>query len=319
MCCDRDDVAAAIDSRLRLFRAPAPPAPSVRFEIVDAPAGHRVERPAGRGRPVYDPPAGDVLYFEDRDELYIGYEGRIRVLCEFGSGLVRTSVTERAESDGWLLSHPLFTIPLVELLKRRGLYSVHAAAAADSQGRLLLLPGGTGSGKSTLALALLRAGCRLLGDDLVFLTGPPHAVRVLAFPDEIDATDATLAMFPELDALRLEQPRPGWPKRQLWPEVIYGSPPVLEALPAVVVFPHVADIDRSTLDPMDRNQALLSIVPNVLLTRPDASQAHLDRLAGLVSASDCYRLAAGHDINEIAGLLVSLLGRPTAEASSTCG
>jgi hypothetical protein len=47
---------------------------------------------------------------------------------------------------------------------------------------------------------------------------PPAAagLRVLAFPEAINVTEATAAMFPERHPL-LQRPKAlGWPKRQVW-------------------------------------------------------------------------------------------------------
>jgi len=93
--------------------------------------------------------------------------------------------------------HPLFTIALVELLKRRGRYSLHAACAAvDGHG--IVLAGASEAGKSTLAIALALAGMQFVSDDTVFLSSAAGGVEVLGFPDEVDMTPRTVAMFPAL-------------------------------------------------------------------------------------------------------------------------
>ena len=115
----------------------------------------------------------------------------------------------------------MFNFCLVELLKRRERYSLHAAGFCVG-GRGLLLPGTSGAGKSTLSLALLRAGCSFLGDDTLFLAAGPDGLRVMAFPDEVDITDETAGFFPELHGL-LRRPKPsGGPKRQILAEEVYG-------------------------------------------------------------------------------------------------
>ena len=79
--------------------------------------------------------------------------------------------SDAALRDAWLLARPLLTLPLVEMLKWRGLYSVHAAGAA-SDGGAIVLPGPSGSGKSTLALALARHGLNYMADDMLFRDAP---------------------------------------------------------------------------------------------------------------------------------------------------
>jgi hypothetical protein len=278
------------------------------FEIHFGEGGHPFDRPAA-ARPVYDPPAGEVVYDDGADLLYIRYGPRLRVLCEPGRGRSLASAGDTAripEEDLWALSHPLFTLPLVELLKRRGLYGLHAAGLCLG-GRVLLLPGTSGSGKSTLALALARAGFGFLGDDTLFLARRPEGLKILAFPDEVDLTDQSVAFFPELASLLDTGLPAGWRKRQTRAEQAYGAEVVWECEPALLVFPRVAGVAASQLTPMRREEALLELAPNVLLTEPRSSQAHLDALAELVERSECWRLETGTDLEAAVRLLESQL------------
>jgi hypothetical protein len=247
-----------------------------------------------------------VVYDDGGDLLYIEHGPRLRVLAEPGPGRVRMSARGADGADLWLLSHPLFTVPLAELLKRRGLYSLHAAGLC-LDGKALVLPGTSGSGKSTLALALVRAGFGFLGDDTLFLARRPDGLRLLAFPDEFDLTEQTVGFFPELAPLLDQAARPGWRKRQLRAEQVYGAPVVWECGPGALVFPRVAGRRESVLAPLDPGEALLELAPNVLLTEPASSQAHFDALAELARASRCYRLETGTDLDGAVRLLRDLL------------
>lgn len=147
-------------------------AEALRFEIRNGDGAPFT--PPERGRPVYDPPDGRVLYSDRDDLLYIeigapsGAGPRLAALCRLGEGRVEIAALRPRPGDLWLLSHPLFTLPLCELAKRRGLFSLHAGGLCRD-GRALLLPGASGAGKSTLSVALACAGFGLLGDDTVFL------------------------------------------------------------------------------------------------------------------------------------------------------
>jgi hypothetical protein len=245
---------------------------------------------------------GEVVYDDRADVLYIDYGPRLRVLCDVGQGRVRASALGAEPADLWAVSHPLFTLPLVELLKRRGLYGLHAGGVCRN-GRALLLPGTSGSGKSTLTLALARAGFGFLGDDTLFL----KEGRVLAFPDEFDLTDETVSFFPELAPLLAGERPDGWRKRQLRVEKEYGAEVVWDCEPALLVFPRVTGGPESELIPMEPGEALLELVPNVLLTDPGSSQAHLDALAGLAERCRCYRLETGRDLEGAVRMLEALI------------
>ena len=299
---------AALDTRLTRFdtRDVVYADATFQFDPVENVEAHAVRRPSGDVRPVYDPERGEVLYDDDTDLLYLAYGDRIRVVCDPIRGRTRVSVVQPSAADQWLLSHPMIGFPLIETLKRHGLYSVHAAGLTRNT-RGLLVAGGSGSGKTTLAVALARAGFGFLGDDMLFLSTQGGDLTVRSFPDEVDVTDSTAAFFPELWPLLDCPPRPGWPKRSFRFDSVYGRSPVAACVPAGVVFPRVAHVERSSLEPMPSHEALLELAPNVLLTESRACQEHLDALARLTAETPCYRLATGNDFDALPALLGALL------------
>ncbi len=309
---------AAVHARLERLPAREPRQPpdgdtlGLRFELVagDEAVALARRRPAG-ARPVYDPPQGEVVYSDAEDVLYIehGAERQMVAVCEPAAGRawigLRAPAGSGSPEDVWYLSHPLFTVPLAELLKRRGLFGLHAAGVARG-GRALLLPGTSGAGKSTLSVALAQAGLDLLGDDTLFLAQGPDGLRLLAFPDEIDLTPETAGLLPGIAPLL--SARPGWHKHQLAAERLDGCALAWECRPAVLVFPRVAaGREESRLTPIDSFAALLELAPNVLLTEARSSQAHLDALGELAQSSRCYRLETGRDLAAAAAQLAALL------------
>jgi hypothetical protein len=58
---------------------------------------------------------------------------------------------------------------------------------------------------------------------------------------------------------------------------------------------------------MSADEALLELAPNVLLTQPSASQAHLDALAGLARQTRCVRLHTGRDFDALVRMLDKLI------------
>ena len=215
-----------------------------------------------------------------------------------------------AERDLYLATHPLTTISLMELLERRGRFALHAACLAR-RGRPMgvLLAGASGAGKSTLALALVHAGLRFLSDDIVFLScdGQSDTVTVLGFADTIGLTDYATERFPRLRALRAEPPAPGFPKRLHRIEDLFTAPPLAACRPRALVFPAVAPGEPSALEPLDSGDALLRLVPDVLLTDPEATHAHLRAIAALLKQVRCYTLRSGSDLERAAELVSSIV------------
>ena len=323
-----EEAAVALHGRLEPLASGAEVGePDLVFEIGVGPEADGFERPE-QGRPVYEPPAGEVLFDAAADRIWIGLGPDRRAVCEPARGRARLWARHGTGEDLWLLSHPLFTLPLVEMLKRRGLWALHAAGLLWN-GKAVVLAGASGSGKSTLTLALVRAGFGFLGDDTLFLHVPPlpggcecvwerglggegsggAGLRLLAFPDEVDLTDETAAFFPELAPLRAEPRRDGWRKRRLRAEETYGAPLAAEVAPGLLVFPRISGHEESALSPMDPGEALIELASNVLLTEPASSQAHLDALAALTAASACWRLETGRDLDGAVRLLRDLAER----------
>ncbi len=178
-----------------------------------------------------------MLYGEASDELYVDY-GRVRATCRAAAGDLLVSALEPVEEAAWAVTRPLFTLPLLEVLKRRGIYGVHAAGVAHGD-RGILLAGGTGAGKTTLALTLVQAGFDFLGDDMLFLSGDAGGPLVLAFPDELDVSDTTVSFFPGIEDLLWPETLPGASKRQLPPDRLDGST-AESAGPSLLLFPRIA-------------------------------------------------------------------------------
>lgn len=304
---DLPEVADRVASRLAAFAAPpSGAAPELRLDVrivPDAPTG---EPPPGR--PVYDPPVGRVTYDDAADVLHLQVGAHVTVVCAPAEGTIRARVAAAsAATHAWLVAHPLLTIALVEVLARRGLFTVHAGGVARD-GRALLLAGGSGAGKSTLTVALVRAGHALLGDDLTFVRPTGETVEILAFPDEIDLADDAAGFFPELDPVLRAAPLGARGKRALRPATLTGAPVAWRCRPAAVVLPRVSGARASDLRPVDPAEALLELAPNVLLTEPRSTQRHLDALGALVESCPCYRLDTGRDLDGAVGLLGDLLG-----------
>lgn len=293
-------IATCLDSRFQMLPSSNVCAETLffDFESVSGTKGHRFGKPPGRTKTFYQLDGGDASYFEAKDQLYLSYGDRVRVLCSPGSGSACFSVLEPEIENLWLASHLLFTICLIEILKRRGLYSLHAGGFS-ANGKCLLIPGTSGAGKSTLTVASLRANFDYMSDDMVFLIARPSGFQVLAFPEELDISDQTAAFFPELSFLLRSPKRPGWRKRQIHPTEVYGAKVAPEARPAAVVIPRIAEADTSVVTRMDADEALLQLVPNVLLTEANACRAHLDALSQLVKSTPCYRLETGRDFDQL--------------------
>jgi hypothetical protein len=301
-------IAESLDSRFRLLPSGGEHRETISFDFQSVPDGgqHCVERPQGQGRAFYDLPSGEGLYFKAADQLYLSFGDGVRVLSSPSLGCASFSVIESVPVNLFMASHLILTILLVEMLKRRGCYSMHAAGFGKD-GKAILIPGTSGAGKSTLAITLLRGGFGYLSDDMVFLRRRADGLGVLGFPEDVDISDPTIDFFSELDFLRNVPKRFAWAKKQVRADEVYGAETILEAWPGAIVFPKISAKERSDIRPIDADEALLEMVSNVLLTEGLSCQSHLDILSELVRQTPCYRLATGRDFDRIPVLLSELL------------
>lgn len=305
--CSDPAVLDAVDERLRAFaRADGRAAPpDVRLEFLHGDE-RTVAAPAGPSRPIYDTPHGDLRYFTDADVVF-GELAGVRLHLEAGAGVALLRADAFAEQRLYMATHPLLTIALMELLERHARYCVHAAClAGDGAGALLAGP--SGAGKSTLTLALAGAGLAVLSDDLVFLQHDDGGVRALGFADALGVTAASAGLTPALRPALERAPRPGFPKRLVrLEEALPRAAVSTSCAPRLLIFPTVAAGSPSALTPLEPGEALLRLVPDVLLTQPAATSAHLGAFAALLDVVRTYELRSGADLERAAQLVVDEL------------
>jgi hypothetical protein len=301
-------VASSLDSRFRLLATTGEQRQIISFDFQSVPDAscHCVEKPQGSGLAFYELPSGEASYFEAEDQLYLSFGDGVRALAKPGIGCASFSIVESEGMNLFMATHLMLTILLVEMLKRRGCYSLHAAGFSKD-GKAILIPGTSGAGKSTLAITLLRGGFGYLSDDMVFLQRRAGGLQVLGFPEDVDVTDQTINFFPELHFLGHSPKAVGWSKKPVRADEVYGVELVCEARPGAIVFPQISATGRSVLRPIGADEALLELVSNVLLTEGRSCQNHLHILTELARQTPCYRLETGRDFDHIPFLLRELL------------
>jgi hypothetical protein len=304
---DDDRVLAAIDLRLResaIGQDQAEVEIELSFQTTEPDA---LTEPAPLlSRPVYDTPYGSLVYSPAADALCGELDG-VRLRCHPAKG---RAVMQCAGFEGrslYVATHPLTTICLMELLERRGLFSLHAACLATGPEHGVLVAGPSGAGKSTLALALARSGLAFLGDDVIFLRRDGELVQALRFADAIGITEQTAAWFAETVIGPPAAPADGFPKRLWRIEQLSEGPQLGACVPRVIVFPRVVGEAPSWIAPLHSSEALLRLAPDVLLTEPQATQSHLTVFGELLDQVCCYEYGSGRDVEHAGELVRSML------------
>ena len=201
----------------------------------------------------------------------------------------------------------LFHLVLIELLRRRGLYTIHATAL-EKNGCGILIPGNSGRGKTTSFISLLRSGYRYLSDDHPLFREAGDHVELLPFPIKINVTENTIAFFPELRDAPDHILHSRFPKRAFYAEELYATPIGSSCRPALVLFPQVVDAPRSHVEPLPKSRAMELLLPQALLVYDtEIARREFQVLARLVQQVDCYRLYFGRDILDLPKLITPLL------------
>lgn len=197
---------------------------------------------------------------------------------------------------------------LTELFRYQRLFVMHATAL-EKNGKGVLIPGYSGRGKTTSFLSLLRAGYRYLSDDHPLLTARDGRVELLSFPMKVDVTAHTVSFFPELREAPAGVLHQGPTKRYFFVEDVYDQVAIGDrCIPALVLFPHVVDEEKSWLEPLPQSRVLQELLPQGLMAYdPELSRQQFAVLSQLARQVSCYRLNFGRDVESLPGLINPLL------------
>jgi hypothetical protein len=296
---EHDGVGEALERRLRQFAVPGGGHAEIELRFDDQPIA---PAPEGPSRCVYETRDGDLHYFPEDDVLAADLRG-VRLHVDGLLGRAHISSERFTGRARYVAAHPLSTLALIELLRRHDRFNLHAACVARD-GAGLLLAGPSGTGKSTLALALARTELDYLGDDMLFLAREDDGVIVHGFCDAVGVTAPTRERFHELaDA----EPESGFPKSLVRIEEAFDTRVAGRCRPRALVFPEIAGTPDSTLEPLDAQEAFMRLLPDVLLTEPGTSRAHVATIAALTAQVDCYRLRTGTDVDAAAAKIAELV------------
>ena len=300
--CADEEVLATIEARLAHLprAAAAQPDLTVAYDLEAS-----AHEPPADARVIYASPASRAYYSPGEDAFYAVHEDGATMRCCARDGRAEIAAATSAESRAWVLTRPLLTLALMELARARELQPLHAACLARD-GNGVVVTGPSGSGKSTVALALLAAGYDYVSEDLVFLRTDGDDVIACGFPDELGLTEDAGSLFPALRELAVAAP--GWPKgragvHDLAPEArIVGS-----CRPALVLFldPQVAEVEAVSAD-----DALLELLPSMLMTDPETCRRHVAALSALAAGATSLRVPARSDLDALVDLVDSALSTP---------
>jgi len=210
-------------------------------------------------------------------------------------GLVEAVVYDGA--DRHELVHVQLFPALAAALRLRGWYHLHAACTVAPDGAPLLIVGHGGSGKTTLCSALVAAGHRYLGDDVLFLEGATSRLLAFARPFHLgpEAAGALSATAPHLGERYGAGPKRALDAAAAWP----GRAEWSASVPGALLFPRVAaGAPATSVEPMPVVEAAAALIESSAFAaaRLPGHRAHLAALAALADSAPACRVALGADL-----------------------
>jgi len=192
-------------------------------------------------------------------------------------------------------------VAVIECLRARGRYPLHAAAVVSPGGETLLLPGTRCAGKSTMTLALIEAGYSMLSDDTVWVertrAGAIELVgcrrRFHVRPDLVARRADLAALVRDLE--RFEPPDKKWlALEERFPDRIRRRAPA----PSRIGFPEIVDEPGSRRVELSPRQTLLRLFAHsaFVFVRPQLAPGHLALLRALADGAPAAQLLCGRDV-----------------------
>ncbi len=304
---DSAAVAAAVDGFLSPFASGSNGTAGADIEVflftVDVLDERMAAVPSG-ATPLYD--WGPLKIFHAETSRFLELDTRARALADVGHRRLVGFIRRDALDSGWLVSHQVFYPLWGQLMKECGLYPFHAAGLTRNNTGLLLA-GRSGSGKSTLTLQLVKRGYGCLGDDTVFLRHTGDRVEALAFPEEINVTEDTRRLLPDLAKVKKFTVDPLRDKASFELESLFPASSVSRTEPQQIIFPAISGKDASALLPMTRTEALaLCMRFGFFFVDPSTTGRHFEILSLLVRQAACHRLESGRDQEQLERTVESL-------------
>ncbi|MFQ5893809.1 MAG: hypothetical protein ACE5H5_05800 [Nitrospinota bacterium] len=212
-----------------------------------------------------------------------------------------------------LLEAPRYTFtdllmaPLMEMLKQRGFYGLHAAALAKEEAGYLF-PGGAESGKTTIALSLVKREFRYLADDKVLLRKEDGDIAALAFTRRFNIDPDIGRHYQELRFLKDLEPLPGIEKRPYDISRVYPNAFVSSCRPTFLIHLERTEASRSEIARLSSHESFTRLLHQTILSfhRPVAAQ-QLKLFADLARGTKSYLLHLGDDLYGAPERLLDLL------------
>jgi hypothetical protein len=233
---------------------------------------------------------GERFYFDLKVAAF-----RVDPQSNCATGLVSPEAMEYPH----ILANTYTLFALLLLLRWRGRYHLHAAAAVSPRDELWLICGSQRSGKTTLTTALGIAGWRPISDDSLLVSVDEAEPRLVALKKYFHLGDELLKRWSELDGIARHH---HYLDRACVDGLeFFGSAALARNRFAKIdriVLPEITKEETSRIEPIPRSEAFLQLAQQSMFFQlwPRRTEEQWRALTGLAAESLCYRFFAGRDL-----------------------
>ncbi|MEN8209754.1 MAG: hypothetical protein ABFR50_10950 [Candidatus Fermentibacteria bacterium] len=244
----------------------------------------------------------DIEFYSGDDSTSLVIDGQTALDIDLRNNSARCLISREHMESPWILSHRVFYLPILEILRNIGAYYVHTGCLCMDD-RCILLCGGSGHGKSTTTYSLARSGFSFMSDDAVFVQGRDGELEIFSFPEKIKLDAKSCSFFPELSNCQVPRGKAEIPLSDTGIKHVSVT-----GKPHALILLERGENEKGEIVPISRSEALLGLIrQSISLTIPSSIEPHLDILKQLCESSHTYRLKLGKDVSEAPRLVEDAL------------
>lgn len=292
---DRPPIQFCAENFLRALEGPAEDAPRERLAFFLNPIFPEQEHssPSGSKTPIQ---FSEVSCFQEDGWFHFYSKNGSLIQADVQTGRALGYLSKEFLEAKAYVFNDLLMAPLMEMLKYRGFYGLHAAALAK-KGQGYLFPADGGNGKTTIALSLLKQGFQCLGDDKVLLREGNDSITALSFSRRFNIDPHISEFYQELRFLEGLQPLPGCNKRPVDISQVFPQALVSSCHPRYLIYLEKTDLPKSQIYPLSSQASFKRLVHHTVLSfLKEVATKQLKLFSDLVKQTDSYLLFSGKDI-----------------------
>ncbi len=197
------------------------------------------------------------------------------------------------------VAHTLVYVTLLLLLRTRGIYHLHAAAALSPEDELFVICGEPKAGKTTLATALGLAGWKPLADDALLIYQGQSGPQLQAFRRSFHLSNDILAQWPGLNGIARHQrtSQRTWTSGLEFFDAVRLAEADFNRIDHILL-PQINGDERTRLAPVSRSAALFRLAQQSMFFQlwPEHTRRQMKLLGDLAGRASCLSLQSGRDL-----------------------